>query len=100
TVYGLDGCITILLRLSRRENIFLPHRTHLYQYLANELKFPHVVISLVYALIQLGINLTLIYLVDIGQLQYMEGLWFIVFSVLAYIIFRKIVLSAILRPLG
>src|SRR5690606_28923288 len=35
-VYGVDSVMTIIFRLLRRENIFKAHRTHLYQYLANE----------------------------------------------------------------
>jgi len=34
------------------ENIGLPHRKHLYQIMANELKIPHMVVSLVYMLVQ------------------------------------------------
>jgi len=52
-VYGIDSVLTILHRLILKENIFLPHRTHLYQILANELEIPHVVVSLFYAFVQL-----------------------------------------------
>ena len=34
------------------ENIGLPHRKHLYQIMANELKIPHMVVSSVYMLVQ------------------------------------------------
>lgn len=51
-VYGVDSVMTILHRLSLRENIFRPHRKHLYQLLANEMKFPHVYVSLIYCLTQ------------------------------------------------
>jgi UDP-N-acetylmuramyl pentapeptide phosphotransferase/UDP-N-acetylglucosamine-1-phosphate transferase len=59
-VYGIDSVITILYRLKRGENIFNPHRTHLYQYLANEKGMSHVGVSLIYALSQLALNLILI----------------------------------------
>jgi UDP-GlcNAc:undecaprenyl-phosphate/decaprenyl-phosphate GlcNAc-1-phosphate transferase len=59
-VFGVDSVITILYRLRRRENIFKAHRTHLYQYLTNELKIPHLVIAAVYGVVQLIINLALI----------------------------------------
>ena len=55
TVYGVDSVLTILHRIFLRENITQPHRKHLYQLLANELKIPHVLVSLIYALIQLVI---------------------------------------------
>jgi len=60
-VYGIDSVVTILYRLKRGENIFKPHRTHLYQYLANEMGWPHPWVSLVYALLQGVLNIVLIY---------------------------------------
>jgi UDP-N-acetylmuramyl pentapeptide phosphotransferase/UDP-N-acetylglucosamine-1-phosphate transferase len=59
-VYGIDTVITILYRLKRGENIFKPHRTHLYQYLANERGISHIGVSLIYALAQLSLNAILI----------------------------------------
>lgn len=55
-VYGADSLITFTQRLLRRENVALPHRTHLYQILANQLNQDHVIIALIYALLQFGIN--------------------------------------------
>ena len=52
-VYGTDSVLTIVHRLILKENIFLPHRSHLYQIMANELKIPHVVVSLLYAFVQI-----------------------------------------------
>ena len=94
-VYGVDACFTILFRLIRKENIFLPHRTHLYQYLANELKFPHVQVSVLYALIQAIINLMLIYWLDITQIDYVKGLVFLTLFCLIYLILRTLALRAI-----
>ncbi|MCE8628883.1 MULTISPECIES: glycosyltransferase family 4 protein [Bacteroides] len=51
-VYGVDSVLTIVHRLMLHENIGLPHRKHLYQIMANELKIPHVVVSLTYMLVQ------------------------------------------------
>ena len=51
-VYGADSVLTIIHRLMLHENIGLPHRKHLYQIMANELKIPHVVVSSVYMVIQ------------------------------------------------
>ena len=51
-IYGIDSIVTILYRLKRKENIFKPHRTHLYQYLANEKRMSHVSVSLIYAVAQ------------------------------------------------
>lgn len=52
SVYGVDSVLTILHRLYKKENIFQPHRSHLYQVLANEGKWPHVWVSLVYMSLQ------------------------------------------------
>ncbi len=57
-VYGVDSVLTIIHRLMLHENIGLPHRKHMYQLMANELKIPHVGVSLIYmaaqALVILG----------------------------------------------
>ena len=64
SIYGVDAVITILYRLKNKENIFQAHRSHLYQYLANELKWPHIVVSSLYALVQLMINVLVVWLID------------------------------------
>jgi len=51
-VYGIDSVLTIVHRLILKENIFLPHRKHVFQLMANELKIPHVMVSSIYALLQ------------------------------------------------
>ena len=56
TVYGLDAIWTIIRRLIKRENIFKAHRSHLYQYLANENKTDKLIVSAIYGLIQLFIG--------------------------------------------
>jgi UDP-N-acetylmuramyl pentapeptide phosphotransferase/UDP-N-acetylglucosamine-1-phosphate transferase len=60
SVYGIDAVGTIILRLIRKENILEPHRSHFYQFLANEKKIPHVIISMGYALVQVIFNFILI----------------------------------------
>lgn len=58
SVYGVDSVLTIIHRLMLHENIGLPHRKHMYQLMVNELKIPHVGVSLIYmgaqALVILG----------------------------------------------
>lgn len=51
-VYGVDSVLTIVHRLMLKENITLPHRKHAYQIMANELKIPHIVVSLLYMFLQ------------------------------------------------
>lgn len=55
-VYGADSFITLGQRLLRGQNVALPHRTHLYQIFANQLKKDHVLIALIYGLLQLAFN--------------------------------------------
>ena len=52
SVYGVDSVLTIIHRLILHENIGLPHRKHMYQLMANELKIPHVGVSLIYMVAQ------------------------------------------------
>jgi len=59
-LYGLDTSLTILHRISKKENIFEAHRSHFFQYLANEKEVPHVAVSSGYALLQMAINLLVI----------------------------------------
>ncbi|WP_207424010.1 MraY family glycosyltransferase [Desertivirga brevis] len=83
--YGLDVVTTILFRVIRRENILEAHRSHFYQFLANEKKVPHLVVSSLYALAQLIINLILIYLIRPVSFEQIPSL--LVVIVLAGIIF-------------
>lgn len=58
-VYGADSLITFVHRLVRRENVALPHRTHLYQIFANQMKKDHVTIALIYSALQFAVNFIL-----------------------------------------
>jgi UDP-GlcNAc:undecaprenyl-phosphate/decaprenyl-phosphate GlcNAc-1-phosphate transferase len=85
SVYGVDTVLTILLRLKLRENIFEAHRRHLYQYLANEMKVPHLTVSIIYGLVQFLIN---IYVLS-GALTWGSAL--IILGILSaiYLFFKK-----------
>jgi UDP-N-acetylmuramyl pentapeptide phosphotransferase/UDP-N-acetylglucosamine-1-phosphate transferase len=69
SIYGIDAIITIFYRIKKRENILEPHRSHLYQYLANEWGYSHIVISVIYAVLQLLVNGIVIYLDREGELS-------------------------------
>lgn len=60
-IYGMEVVLTIIERIILKENIFEAHRRHLYQLFANEKKVSHLVISGVYAIVQLLINVFLIH---------------------------------------
>jgi UDP-GlcNAc:undecaprenyl-phosphate GlcNAc-1-phosphate transferase len=55
-IYGLDSVVTIAIRLYKKEDIFEAHRSHYYQYLANELGWAHVWVSVLYAGLQAVLN--------------------------------------------
>lgn len=61
-VYGVDTVLTIIHRLGLKQNIFDAHRLHFYQILANEQKWSHLLVSTMYALVQLGIIVAVIFL--------------------------------------
>lgn len=88
-IYGIDSVFTILFRLWRRENIFEAHRTHLFQFLSNELKWPHILVSAIYGIVQIAINIVAIMLITEERMT-LHGLivFFMVLSV-GYLIIRK-----------
>lgn len=55
-VYGVDTFVTLFQRILRKENPATPHRTHLYQYLVNQCKKDHIIIALIFGLVQFGFN--------------------------------------------
>ncbi len=56
SVYITDSCLTIITRLVRGENIFRPHTEHMYQLLTYHLGIPALIVSSIYAALQLLIN--------------------------------------------
>ncbi|MDI6049204.1 UDP-GlcNAc--UDP-phosphate GlcNAc-1-phosphate transferase [Flavobacterium sp. XS2P24] len=91
SVYGIDAIITIITRLLRKENIFQPHRSHLYQYLANEMGYSHVLVAFIYAVFQLGINRLVVYMDVNGYLTlfFMGG--FLLLQTFIYLLVRNFV---------
>lgn len=57
SVYIVDAGWTIVLRLSRHENIFKPHLNHAYQHLCHRRGWNPVAVSVGYSVAQLGISL-------------------------------------------
>lgn len=65
TLYLVDTGLTIIQRLKNGEKVLEAHRKHLFQVLSNELGNSHLKITLIYAFLQLAINLFVIN-ADIG----------------------------------
>src|SRR5690606_147391 len=59
-LYLVDTGLTIIQRWRAGEKVFEAHRRHLFQVLSNEMKLPHIAVALLYAVLQLAINLTLV----------------------------------------
>jgi UDP-N-acetylmuramyl pentapeptide phosphotransferase/UDP-N-acetylglucosamine-1-phosphate transferase len=83
SIYGIDAIITILYRIKKKENIFEAHRSHLYQYLANEWGYSHIAISVVYAVLQLLVNAIVVCLDQQGKLSILVSL--LILSVLTFV---------------
>ena len=91
-VYAVDAVFTIFQRLFAGENIFQPHRLHLYQILANQCKIAHYKIALSYSILQLIIN--------IGYILISEELrwtYFIVVTIILTIVYFSIKRNLIKR---
>lgn len=85
-VYGADAVLTICHRIQLHENLGEAHRKHAYQLMANELKIPHVRVSLLYMALQLVISAGLIF-IPINHFLYMGVI--IVILATAYLLFMK-----------
>ncbi|RHI11466.1 UDP-GlcNAc--UDP-phosphate GlcNAc-1-phosphate transferase [Bacteroides sp. AM16-24] len=86
SVYGVDSVLTIIHRLMLHENIGLPHRKHMYQLMANELKMPHVVVSGIYMAVQVIVIMGYMYFLNHGYIYL--SCTILLLSVI-YIVFMK-----------
>jgi UDP-N-acetylmuramyl pentapeptide phosphotransferase/UDP-N-acetylglucosamine-1-phosphate transferase len=94
-VYGVDTFLTACLRLANGENIFTPHRKHLFQLMANEMKMPHMQVSAIYGIIQISINILFVLTIENTQSVSLQAvLLFMLFLILAsvYWIVRNLAL--------
>ena len=56
-IYGADATCTFLYRkILTKENVFKPHRHHIYQKLVDVYKISHLKIAVIYALLQVVVN--------------------------------------------
>lgn len=84
-VYGLDTVTTIVFRVLRKENIFKAHRSHFYQFWANEKKAPHLLVAISYTVIQGLINLVLI---KINPTSFINLILSVVITAIVFILMR------------
>jgi len=86
-IYGLDTATTILFRILRKENVFEAHRNHFYQFLVNEKKVPHLLVTGLYMLIQGIINVLLIIFLSWSVINVVL---LITFAALVFILIRLV----------
>jgi len=86
-VYGTDSIFTIIHRLRKKENILKAHRSHLYQYLSNELGLSQLWVSLGYGIVQGLINLALV--IGLSQSNYLLVAGVTLLFVGAYFLVRE-----------
>lgn len=60
SVIGIDAGLTVIYKLIRRENLFVPHRDFLFKRLVHISKVKHTTISIVYAIIQALLNIYIV----------------------------------------
>lgn len=85
-VYGADSVLTICHRIQLHENLGEAHRKHAYQLMANELRMPHVEVSLIYMAVQLAISFGMMFC-PINHYIYL-GITILVLLA-AYLVFMK-----------
>lgn len=85
-VYGADTVLTICHRIKLHENLGQAHRKHAYQIMANELKIPHVLVSLLYMALQLIISAGLIFIPING---YIYLALVVILLAMGYLLFMK-----------
>jgi Fuc2NAc and GlcNAc transferase len=80
-----DEFTTELKRLMDGEKIWLPHRKHFYQLLANEYAIPHWKISLGYGVGQLFVSISILYFINSGLLAVLSifFFYFLIFTLLS-----------------
>ena len=91
STFYADSVITIYYRWRRGENLMQAHRSHLYQYLCNDLKLPHWQVSSLYAIVQLLFGVLAILAYQNGvTLQLVVFVLFSGMFVISYYMVKKI----------
>jgi UDP-GlcNAc:undecaprenyl-phosphate GlcNAc-1-phosphate transferase len=93
-VFGIDSVATIVYRLQKKENIFKPHRTHLYQFMSNEFGMSHLIVSIIYGVIQLLVNVVILkYINDFNVFAF----GFLIVCAATYVFIREQMLKKLQR---
>ena len=83
-VYGIDSGYTLVSRKLKGEDIFKPHRSHLYQLFVHTKGYSHLFVSFLYSIIQLGINYLIIFHLLKMDNSLFWSILLVVISILSY----------------
>ena len=88
-----DELTTLIVRIRGGDRLTKPHRRHLYQLLANEMRIDHWKVSVGYGLLQLFVGVSILLLKPMGLLVILLLLvaYFSGFSLLSFVVRRKMV---------
>ncbi|TMM29142.1 glycosyltransferase family 4 protein [Polaribacter aestuariivivens] len=92
-VYGADATNTLLYRkLFTKESVLDPHRHHIYQKLVDVKKMSHLQVSIIYASIQLLVNIVVYktYNLDMQTQYFTLSILVTIFTLLYIYLFKKI----------
>ncbi|MFM7850860.1 MAG: hypothetical protein ACKO96_02865, partial [Flammeovirgaceae bacterium] len=89
-VYGVDSVLTIVHRLILKQNIFKPHKLHLYQQLISIAKVNHLQMTFIYMVIQSLVGLGVIFMVgQASSTQYWIALVILLLLSASYIFVKS-----------
>lgn len=90
SVYGIDGCCTIIHRIMLHENLGQAHRKHAYQLMANELNIGHVTVSMFYVWLQFIISMVyILFIPDTPLAHWIYVICVIIVLIVVYVLFMK-----------
>jgi UDP-GlcNAc:undecaprenyl-phosphate GlcNAc-1-phosphate transferase len=92
-LYGADASYTLLYRkFFTKENIFDPHRSHIYQKLVRRKKISHLQVAVIYSGIQICVNFIVFksYKMDMQSQLFIFAIIVAVFTVLYVWLFKKL----------
>lgn len=90
SVYGIDGCCTIVHRIMLHENLGQAHRKHAYQLMANELNIGHVTVSMFYVWLQLIISMVyILFIPDTPLAHWIYVICVMIVLIVVYVLFMK-----------
>lgn len=97
-VYGIESGLTIFYRLLKGQNIFQPHRMHLFQDLVNIAKLPHLLVSFIYTIIQVLINFGMFLCIKQGFTGYLYLTYVLILLICSYIILKYQIHKRLVKP--